>query len=58
MVHLHIHLDARAWGNDDLEQIRSARAFAQLGYAPSATNSAIRLGTGECALTPLERPRA
>jgi len=30
MVHLHIHLDARAWGNDGLEQIRSARAFAQL----------------------------
>ena len=36
MVHLHIHLDARAWGNDGLEQIRSARAFAQLGAHRSA----------------------
>ena len=30
MVHLYIHLDARAWGNDGLEQIRSARAYAQI----------------------------
>ena len=29
MAHLHIHLDARAAGNDGLEQIRSAHAFAQ-----------------------------
>jgi len=29
MAHLHIHLDARAGGNDGLEQIRSAHAFAR-----------------------------
>jgi hypothetical protein len=35
-----------------------AHAFTRVGYALSATNSPIRLGTGECALMPLERPRA
>jgi hypothetical protein len=33
-------------------------AYSRVGYALRATNSAKRLRTGECALTPLERPRA
>jgi hypothetical protein len=38
MVHLHIHLDARASCNGGLEQIRSARAFAQIRASASPSS--------------------